>query len=311
MGKINISMRALVRTGSRIHIALIDLNASIGRVDGSIGFAIAEPGFEIEVEPSARVSANYRERELTQIASNFGRFSIRVRSRVPEHCGFGSTTQLLLGVAKACSTLAGKNLSAYELAKLCKRGGTSGIGTHVFARGGFVLDAGHRWSDKGDFLPSRYSQVEPPKLVLRKPMLRCSVLLHLAERGKLYGKRELRAFKANCPIPRSQVQRLSHLVLMKLLPALVERDLSEFGSAINDIQKIGFKKIEWGFQSKATKLAYKRIASAAAGAGLSSFGPLVYGLFESSRAARALASELGAKVTKPLNSGAKLELYRS
>ena len=39
-----------VTTPSRIHIALIDLNGGLGRIDGSIGLSIAEPGFRITAE---------------------------------------------------------------------------------------------------------------------------------------------------------------------------------------------------------------------------------------------------------------------
>lgn len=37
---------------SRIHMALIDLNASIGRVDGGIGITLQEPAMRIRAEIS-------------------------------------------------------------------------------------------------------------------------------------------------------------------------------------------------------------------------------------------------------------------
>lgn len=41
-----------ITTPSRLHITLIGLNASIGRVDGGIGLALKEPGFRITAERS-------------------------------------------------------------------------------------------------------------------------------------------------------------------------------------------------------------------------------------------------------------------
>ena len=41
-----------VITPSRVHIALIDLNGSLGRVDGGIGLSLANPGFRISAQCS-------------------------------------------------------------------------------------------------------------------------------------------------------------------------------------------------------------------------------------------------------------------
>jgi beta-RFAP synthase len=44
-----------------------------------------------------------------------------------------------------------------NLALLTGRGGTSGIGVHVFDLGGFIVDGGHRWpEDKCELGPTRH-----------------------------------------------------------------------------------------------------------------------------------------------------------
>jgi len=64
---------------------------------------------------------------------------------------------------------------------------------------------------------------------------------------------------------------------MRMLPGIVERDLDLFGSSINNVQSLGFKKVELGLQPPevAGLLTVMREAGAA-GAGMSSFGPTVY-----------------------------------
>ena len=45
----------VVRTPSRLHLSLIDLNGSRNRIDGSIGLAIRKPYFEFLVQPSENI----------------------------------------------------------------------------------------------------------------------------------------------------------------------------------------------------------------------------------------------------------------
>ena len=39
----------IIRTPARIHITLLDLNGSYGRIDGGIGFSIQNPQFILEI----------------------------------------------------------------------------------------------------------------------------------------------------------------------------------------------------------------------------------------------------------------------
>ena len=48
----------------------------------------------------------------------------------------------------------------------------------------------------------------------------------------------------------AEVQEISHVILMQMLPALVEEDLESFGRAINHIQTAGFKRREVELQSQ-------------------------------------------------------------
>jgi len=66
---------------------------------------------------------------------------------------------------------------------------------------------------------------------------------------------------------------------MRMLPGIASRDLDLFGSSVNAVQRLGFKKVELSLQPRqVTGLLDLLRESGAAGAGLSSFGPTVYAI---------------------------------
>ncbi|MDD1694663.1 MAG: DUF98 domain-containing protein, partial [Methanoregula sp.] len=183
------------------------------------------------------------------------------------------------------------------------RGGTSGIGTAAFDLGGFIIDGGHRFGtgkEKSDFRPSSASRgVNPPPVIARHEFPRdWKVLLAIPEvPAGANGKYEADIFRTRCPVPLDDVRALTHEVMMRMLPGLVERDLDLFGSSINTIQGLGFKKVELSLQPPAvTGLLPVMRDAGAAGAGMSSFGPTVYAIGDTDmqdieRAARASMDE--------------------
>jgi beta-ribofuranosylaminobenzene 5'-phosphate synthase len=67
--------------------------------------------------------------------------------------------------------------------------------------------------------------------------------------------------------------------MMRMLPGLVEHDLDLFGSSVNAVQGLGFKKVELSLQPQAiTGLLSTVRGAGAAGAGMSSFGPAIYAI---------------------------------
>jgi beta-RFAP synthase len=95
------------------------------------------------------------------------------------------------------------------------------------------------------------------------------------------------------------VERVAHLVLMQLLPALAEADLAGFGAALAQIQEITggwFAPVQGDvFASGETRAVVERLrAWGAAGVGQSSWGPAVYGIVGDSGTAGALAAKLRA-----------------
>ena len=111
------------------------------------------------------------------------------------------------------------------------------------------------------------------------------------------GGHEADIFRQSCPVPLDEVRALTHEVMMRMLPGIVERDLDLFGSSINTIQGLGFKKVELSLQPPpVTALLSILREGGAAGAGMSSFGPAVYavgdtGMQDLERAARTFMAE--------------------
>lgn len=286
--------RVAIRTPSRLHLTLIDMNGSYGRVDGGVGITLDEPGYVIEAERSnkTRIIAddeNMRVRVqsiLQSLCRQTGfedEVTVRIHETIPPHGGLGSGTQLSLAMATAISRLSG--IPVTDPSRLTGRGGTSGIGVRSFTDGGVILDGGHRFGygkDKESFLPSaaasgvklapligRYEFPEAWRIILCLPDLPPGANGD-AERG---------IFQKHCPVPLPDVQKLSHRILMQMIPALLEEDLDQFGSAVNALREGGFKKEELALQPPVLhEILDFMTGCGTAGAGMSSFGPALYAI---------------------------------
>lgn len=273
-------------------MTLIDLNGELGRVDGGVGLALEEPKIEVKVDEADDLSVrgplkdraeDAARRVLGVLDINSG-VSVEVTRDYPQHVGLGSGTQVALAVGKGICELYGVHRSTRQIAEMVGRGGTSGIGTAAFEDGGFIIDGGHSRRIKPDFLPSSASRAPPPPVIGRYDFPDWKVVLVIPkERGAVSGRREVDIFRDHCPVPLEDVQALSHLILMKLMPAVLEEDIHTFGEAINTIQTLGFKKVEMDLQSSGVKEILDICQENSPGAGLSSFGPVVYSITDDER----------------------------
>ncbi len=269
-----------IKTPSRIHITLIDLNGSIGRIDGGVGLALEEPNVEIKARESDAIEIGGRGYNLDRfrlvaekMSQRFGGgIRIEVVSDYKPHVGLGSGTQISLAVGRAFSELHALHLSTREIAELTGRGGTSGIGVAAFDYGGFIVDGGHSRREKKDFLPSSASKAKPAPLIARHDFPDWKVVIAVPELTGFYGRREVDLFQEVCPIPLEEVRELSHLILMKLLPGIVESDFDAVAASIRRIQQIGFKRAEVDQYGD----LIRNCLNLAECAGMSSTGPTVY-----------------------------------
>ncbi|CAB3287475.1 Beta-ribofuranosylaminobenzene 5'-phosphate synthase [Methanocaldococcus lauensis] len=294
-----------IQTPSRIHMGLIDLNGSIGRVDGGIGLALEEPNIKIKgkecdeiiIEFDRKLFKKFNCEYIKNIEDRIYNISnkvlktineegiyLKILSLFPSHSGLGSGTQISLAVGKLITKMYGKDLNAYELAKITGRGGTSGIGIGAFEYGGFLIDGGHSFGkgkDKEEFKPSSASKGVKPAPIIFRHDFDWEVVLIIPKGEHIYGKKEVDIFKKYCPVPLNEVEKICHLVLMKMMPAVVEKNLEDFGDVVNKLQYLGFKKIEVNLQSDIVKdliFELHKEKDNNVYSGLSSFGPTVYAL---------------------------------
>jgi beta-RFAP synthase len=284
-----------VEAPARLHFGVLDLRGDLGRRFGGIGAAVPSPSLLLEARPSPTLTVEGPPADVERALEFARRFlsyhnlvggaEVCLHRTIPAHAGLGSGTQLALAVARALAEQRGLPTDAATLARAVGRGRRSAIGTWTFALGGFVLEGGRRTDGSG---------VAP--LLARLPMpgaWRCVIVVPQGESG-LAGDEEAAAF-ARLPAPDAHaVERVAHLVLMQLLPALAEADLAEFGTALSEVQRVTggwFAEAQGGVfaPGQSAELVGRLREWGATGVGQSSWGPAVYGLVGDARAAATLA----------------------
>ena len=331
-------MKVRIITPCRIHLSLIDENGYTGRVDGGIGVMLDRPNVVLEVSNNADefiIECNKYYKESVHIINEkasrvFKAFNISNKNfhfnlmrYYPSHVGLGSKTQLSLAIAKAISILKNVDISMHDLTKLVERGGTSGIGWRGFEEGGFVLDGGHdfgKGEEKETFLPSSASlKANPAITILRYPIpenWRFILVIPFVKKGA-FGDNEVDIFQNYAPIPKEEVNEVSHQILMKVIPGLIKNNLKCFGEGLKRIQSIGFKNVEISLQDDEVKGLLNFFKEYGVKAyGMSSFGPSIIGITENileairlKRADREYMKDIGSYtfICTPNNEGAKIE----
>jgi len=313
-----------ITSPSRLHLTLIDLNAEIGRVDGGVGITLGSPHIKMSAEMSGTVEITGASRladriraAATAVLPEGEGIRIHIEEDMPDHVGLGSGTQSALSAAAAVNELYGLGFSVRELAIAVGRGGTSGIGVASFENGGFVVDGGHRFSDKGAFSPSAASRADPAPVLFRHDFPDWDIVLALPDTQGAHDAHEVDIFRKECPIPLREVQEVAHVILMQMMPAVMEGDIESFGCAVDHLQTAGFKRREVELQSISVRDVIEFMQdSGTHGAGMSSFGPVVYGFTDSRSQGRQIRKDvqkmlnetIGGRVviTKANNSGASI-----
>jgi beta-RFAP synthase len=302
-----------VRTCARLHLGLLDHNGEQGRLYGSIGLALKQPLLILRAEKAGKLKvegleadrmATFARRFMNRYGLPHGA-NLKLVEAIPAHVGLGSGTQLGLAVGAALARLAGLRLSTAQIALAVERGLHSGIGIATFQYGGFALDGGHRvLSGRSDLSGAglQTRQIEKggvPPLLFRQPMPDewfFIVVIPKTAPG-FSGAKEQSAFQRLPVAPASLVEKISWVLLMKMLPALVEKDIANFGQALTSIQNmVGdcFSSIQGGrFASPILeKIVGLLLENGAAGAGQSSWGPAVYGVAEGGERAHRIAGRV-------------------
>jgi beta-RFAP synthase len=279
---------------------------------GGLGVAVERPAVVLEAEPADDLSVEGADAERALAFAQRCRDSLglpggarlRVLEAIPPHVGLGSGTKLALAVAQALAAVHERALDAPALAQAAGRAARSAVGLWTFALGGLVVEGGVRDTQGPAPLLMRHALPDEWRIVMVVPK---------AAPG-LSGAAEAQAFERLVPSGERSAA-IAQLVLTSLLPALVERELEEFGGALTRVQQLvgdEFASMQGGrFHPQAGRLVEALLSGGAAGAGQSSWGPAVYGVVGSEAAGRDLArrvEDLGAvDVVAFDNRGARIE----
>jgi beta-RFAP synthase len=276
-------------TGSRLHFGLLRPGSVAGgeRRFGGVGMMIEGPGLRIRATPApswaasgplaGRVLAFARQCAEGLSPRAVPALHVEVLDTAPEHVGLGTGTQLGMAVAKAVTLSAGlSGVSVGQLALLAGRGTRSGLGVHGFEQGGLLVDGGRANTEALAPLIARLPVPEDWRVVLALPA---------GDRGWT-GAREQDAFNHLHDAP---TDRLCRLVLLAMLPALVEKNVEDFGEALYEFNRLAgeaFVPAQGGnYSSPATdRLIRQTRAVGIRGVGQSSWGPLVFAVTDAGRA---------------------------
>ncbi|HML14584.1 MAG TPA: beta-ribofuranosylaminobenzene 5'-phosphate synthase family protein [Xanthobacteraceae bacterium] len=310
-----------VSVPARLHLGFMDLHGGLGRRFGGIGLALRGLGTTLTISPAAHMQVEGPEHErarncldgMRRLLDLSGAYRLTIEETVPAHAGLGSGTQIALAVAAGVRRLHDLPLDVARDAIQLGRGLRSGAGIGLFARGGLIVDGG-RGADGG-----------PAPVICHMPVPESwgvLVLLDPARQG-LHGREEAAAFAALPPLSAEEAAHSCRLVMMKLLPALAERDLANFADAIKELQmRLGdyYAPVQGGgrFTSPDVAAALTLLErEGALGIGQSSWGPTGFAFAPSQSEATRLATRvrhapegrgLDIRVCAALNRGADIEV---
>jgi beta-ribofuranosylaminobenzene 5'-phosphate synthase len=298
------------------------MRGDLGRIHVSVGVAIKTPHILLKGRTSDELKANgprkhrileFAEKILGDAGIDEG-VAFEMTSDIPEHAGFGSGTQLALAVGTIVTRLFDLPLSVEDLAFKLNRSRISGVGTHAFKHGGFIVDGGHR-VDRRDSVPPLIFRSDVPEdwmFVVGLPEL---------DHG-LSGMIEGEAFKRLRPPSAELVGEVSRVVLVQMIPAIIEYNIESFGRAMTALDS-NFG--DYWLEVQGGRYSHPRIEEGVGfllkagvyGAGQSSWGPAFYGLVQGEEQAREISTALQrflnsdgrrgeAFYTRPDNDGAKI-----
>lgn len=293
-----LASEVLIKSTARLHMGFFDLHGGLGRKFGSIGLSLATPTIELSGQISEKlviegIGSTFD--KISSIAEQFlakfnlsGSVRLNVKQYIPEHAGLGSGTQTALAVGTAINQLYKLNLNTAQIAELTGRGGRSGIGIAAFDYGGLLIDGGRAAKpliSTASSAPTLFSKI-PPLLARYDFPQDWHILLILdASQPGIHGDVEREAFNKLPEFSENLAAHLCRHVLMQAMPALVERDLTAFGFAIQELQShVGdyFSPAQGGrYASQQVGAALQALQDMGVACfGQSSWGPTGFAVFE-------------------------------
>ncbi len=269
-----------IKTPKRLHFGIIDLSRKFNREYGAFGVTLKN-GYEIEIksgDDELEIEGSEREKKIIRDVHGKLRkkfdisegFKISIEDSIPDHVGFGSTTQLTLGTAYGILKKSGKEISKIEMARDLERGRFSAIGTHGFDKGGFILEGGKSREDEISPLLKRGDLPEDWRFLIICP-----------KETKGYDEKEEKPIMEELTVEKKYPEKICHNILMGLMPSLETDDIRSFGRHLTKIQNLvgeSFSDFQDGKFHPAINDVVKTLIENTHGGGQSSWGPTSYGL---------------------------------
>lgn len=286
--------RLTIAVYSRLHLTLLAMHSGEYRINGGIGFAIADPAcelafsgapiFSIDDQRADPISPSELERLSSILHAEQKRhgfataLAIAIGGRMRTHSGFGSGTAISFACLEALHQLNGSTPSPAALISASGRGGTSGVGIHTYFSGGCVFDLGRPVGTE-PHEPSHQATASQPPLVLDHlpmPEWDIGICIPLGIPHKTEAE-ERTFFERTCPLPADAVYETLHHSLFGLYAAIREADLATFCRALRAVQECAWKKAErLEYGPALAEVEQALYGCGAEAVGMSSLGPTLF-----------------------------------
>ncbi|MDD5300537.1 MAG: hypothetical protein PHD65_08585 [Gallionella sp.] len=279
---------------SRIHLTLLAMHAGEYRINGGIGFSIADPTGELvfsgtpifsiddqradPLSPSelARLSAILHAEQKRQGFATA--LAVAIGGRMRTHSGFGSGTAISLACLEALHRMNGTAPSPAALISASGRGGASGVGIHAYFSGGCVFDLGRPVGIEPHEPSHQVTASRSPLVLDHLPMPEWDIGICIPLGIPHKSEAEERAFfERTCPLPAEAVYKTLHHALFGLYAAIREADRATFCRALRAVQECAWKKAERLEYGPALAEIEQALYDCGADAvGMSSLGPTLF-----------------------------------
>lgn len=284
-----------------MHAGNFDLTGDLGRLYGTVGFAIDIP-LVVEVSKSKGIKAEdksafkFAKRFVDKM--NLEGAEVKIKKEIPRFAGVGFHTTLALSIGAALSNLYDLNLSVEDVSVVMGRGTITAMGVYAFKNGGFIIEGGFKVNSRTKMVPPLIFHGPIPKnwfFVLAIPNESREEIAKMREKeDEILGNLKV--------MPKELSDELSRIVLVKLMPAYIERDLKSFGEALTSFnQKLGrfWKDYQEGtYCNQVVEEGVKIMLRKGSMACQTSWGPTFYTIVKGKREAKLLAEELNQFLTE-------------
>ena len=271
----------IIETPSRLHFGIVNINNLDYTLFKCAGCAIQEPRLiaSFEENDELLIEGINREELLERFIEYAKEFKKKARFRIineiPSHVGLGSTTQICLSFSYALHYINKKYFDPYKESKKLKLGKISGIGIAAFLNGGFIIDTGMNKEDDIATIEFRCDFPEDWVFVL------------VFNKNLKKGLSEEIEYEIIRKLPATRKENIAEMyyLLQNMKDAIKEKDIENFGKSLTKFQYLvgfNFKEAQGGIFSSHTIQEYVDflLKNGAYGAGQSSWGPIVYALYQ-------------------------------